>query len=85
MRRSRYLRLDQQARKADRVARAVGLRFIHRATAPSLMRGTDPREGYMVDMTGARLDFALLSPEPPPVRLEQFVTYPFSAIYTEPT
>lgn len=49
MRRGRYLRLDRRARAMDREARLVGKRFIHRATVPLLMGGTDPRTGFLVD------------------------------------
>lgn len=50
MRRGTHLRLDRRARAADRLARSVGMRFVHRATDPVAMRGTDPREGFLVSL-----------------------------------
>lgn len=56
MRRGLHLRIDRRARAADRLARAHGMRVVHRATEPFLMRGRPPREAYLLDVEGHKQD-----------------------------
>jgi len=62
MRRSTHLRLDRRARKADKLARALGMRVIHRATS-TWMDECDPRLAYLVDILGTTRTLSLLDEE----------------------